>query len=48
MGKGRIMVDIRIGSYKTGDKIGKTHDHGTGFRIQSQHLTELYSEHIKI
>lgn len=45
---GRLMVDIRIGSYKTGSKIGKVHDHGTGFRVQSQHLTDLYSEHIEI
>lgn len=31
--KGDIIVDIRIGVYKTGKNKGKTHDHGTGFRI---------------
>lgn len=30
---GDIMVDIRIGVYNTGKNKGKTHDHGTGFRI---------------
>ncbi|MDE8259745.1 MvaI/BcnI family restriction endonuclease [Erysipelothrix rhusiopathiae] len=30
---GAVKVDIRIGAYKTGLKRGKTHDHGTGFRI---------------
>ncbi len=31
--KGDILIDIRIGVYNTGKKKGKTHDHGTGFRI---------------
>ncbi len=31
---GDIFVDIRIGVYNTGKNIGKTHDHGTGFRIK--------------
>ena len=30
---GDIMVDIRIGVYNSGKNKGKTHDHGTGFRI---------------
>lgn len=30
---GDIKIDIRIGVYNTGKNIGKTHDHGTGFRI---------------
>lgn len=30
---GDIVVDIRIGVYNTGKNKGKTHDHGTGFRI---------------
>lgn len=30
---GDIMVDIRIGIYNSGKNKGKTHDHGTGFRI---------------
>lgn len=35
---GYIMVDIRIGVYNTGKNKGKTHDHGTGFRIKLEHL----------
>jgi hypothetical protein len=35
---GELMVDIRIGVYASGKNIGKTHDHGTGFRI---HLDKL-------
>ncbi len=41
--KGLIMYDIRIGSYKTGKNIGKTHDHGSGFRILEKNLKTLYS-----
>ena len=32
--KGKIYVDLRIGQYHTGKNKGKTHDHGTGFRIR--------------
>lgn len=35
---GKIKVDIRIGQYPD----GKTHDHGTGFRIQDRSLTEIF------
>lgn len=35
---GDIKIDIRIGAYKSGSKKGKTHDHGTGFRIQIKDL----------
>ena len=31
--KGEIDVDLRIGQYHNGKNKGKTHDHGTGFRI---------------
>lgn len=31
---GDIFVDIRIGVYNKGKNKGKTHDHGTGFRIK--------------
>jgi hypothetical protein len=41
--KGFIMYDIRIGSYKSGKNIGKTHDHGSGFRILEKNLKKLYS-----
>ena len=31
---GEIYVDLRIGQYHNGKNKGKTHDHGTGFRIR--------------
>lgn len=31
---GKIYVDLRIGQYHDGPNKGKTHDHGTGFRIR--------------
>ena len=42
------MIDIRIGSYKSGKNLGKTHDHGTGFRIKPEDLKNLYSEKITV
>lgn len=42
--EGKLMIDIRIGSYKSGKKKGKTHDHGTGFRIKPADLNCLYTE----
>lgn len=46
--KGLIMYDIRIGSYQSGINYGKTHDHGSGFRIAENNLSKLYSTHEKI
>jgi hypothetical protein len=40
---GKIMVDLRIGYYKSGKNIGKTHDHGTGFRIKSSDILDLFT-----
>jgi len=37
---GVLLVDIRIGAYKAGKKAGKTHDHGTAFRINMEKLLE--------
>ena len=45
---GKLMVDIRIGSYKSGKNKGKTHDHGTGFRIKPNDLTKLYAVTLNI
>lgn len=42
--EGKIMYDIRIGSYASGKKYGKAHDHGSGFRILEPNLALLYSE----
>ncbi len=35
---GDLFIDIRIGVYASGKNKGKTHDHGTGFRIILQKL----------
>lgn len=42
--EGGIMVDIRIGTYKSGPSEGKPHDHGTGFRVKKEFLKNLYEE----
>lgn len=39
---GRIMYDIRIGSYQSGPNYGKPHDHGSCFRILESDLKHLY------
>lgn len=46
--EGKMMIDIRIGSYKSGKNKGKTHDHGTGFRISPSDLSVLYSETLDV
>ncbi|AEH02719.1 MvaI/BcnI restriction endonuclease family protein [Lacinutrix sp. 5H-3-7-4] len=46
--EGKLMVDIRIGSYKSGRNKGKTHDHGTGFRIRPSDLNLLYNDTLDI
>ncbi|MFD1259264.1 MvaI/BcnI family restriction endonuclease [Entomomonas asaccharolytica] len=43
MKQGKIMYDIRLGAYKTGPKIGKAHDHGSGFRIKKENFGQLYN-----
>ena len=42
--KGIIMYDVRIGAYKTGEKKGRTHDHGSGFRIKKTDMVSLYRQ----
>lgn len=39
---GRLAIDIRIGVYASGKNAGKTHDHGTAFRMNLQDLLTLY------
>lgn len=46
--QGKIMYDIRMGSYQSGQKIGKPHDHGSGFRILPRDLRLLYAKHEKV
>lgn len=45
--EGKIQYDIRIGSYNNPEKknYGKTHDHGSGFRIKSKDIYDLYEIH---
>lgn len=40
--EGVIMYDVRVGAYKMGSKAGKTHDHGSGFRIKRENMARLY------
>lgn len=40
---GSIMFDIRIGVYNSGKSYGKTHDHGSGFRIKKENFHLLYN-----
>lgn len=46
--EGLIMYDIRIGAYKTGANKGKTHDHGSGFRIKRENMKLLYKTSLTI
>ena len=39
---GIIKYDFRLGVYRTGKKIGKTHDHGSGFRINKNDLDKVF------
>lgn len=40
---GNIQFDIRIGVYNSGKNIGKTHDHGSGFRVKRENFKKLYT-----
>lgn len=46
--KGEIQYDIRMGYYKSGENIGKPHDHGSGFRIHRNELFELYDDYFEL
>ena len=46
--RGEIMFDIRVGVYKTGSKRGKTHDHGSGFRVKRDNMQLLYEDCVEI
>ena len=39
---GIIKYDIRLGVYRTGNNKGKTHDHGSGFRIHKSDLSKIF------
>ena len=40
--QGKLLIDIRIGVYASGKNAGKTHDHGTAFRMHLEDLLESY------
>lgn len=41
---GKIMFDIRIGVYRAGSNAGKTHDHGSGFRLKKTDFHSLFDK----
>lgn len=43
--EGVICLDIRVGTYTSGKRLGLPHDHGTGFRIHHRHLDSLFEEY---
>ena len=45
---GKIYVDLRIGQYQSGPNAGKTHDHGTGFRIREIDQPSLFTVNRRI
>ena len=45
---GKIYVDLRIGQYHDGPNKGKTHDHGTGFRIRENDQPLLFTMNRRI
>jgi hypothetical protein len=44
----KIMYDIRIGSYKTGSNYGKVHDHGSGFRVRKENMSDVFDSEIDV
>lgn len=46
--EGKIYVDLRIGQYHSGPNKGKTHDHGTGFRIKEIDHPRLFKSSRRI
>lgn len=40
---GDILYDIRIGVYGNGKNKGKTHDHGSGFRIKKDRIAKVFN-----
>ena len=44
----KLKVDIRIGVYRSGKRIGKYHDHGTGFRIHKRDFLDIFNNYQKL
>lgn len=43
--KGIIRITFKIGVFKSGRRIGQTHDHGTSFNIRECDLLKLYNKY---
>lgn len=43
-----LVFEFRIGIYRSGEKKGKSHDHGSAFRINKDSLYKIYNKHKKI
>lgn len=41
--EGLILYDIRIGVYRSGKLKGKTHDHGSGFRVLKNNIDKVFN-----
>lgn len=41
--KGHIRISLKLGTYKSGEKKGQFHDHGTSFDINRKYLTSIFS-----
>src|SRR3989338_584945 len=41
--EGLILYDVRIGVYRSGKMKGKTHDHGSGFRVLKNNLGKIFN-----
>ena len=42
--KDYIRIQFKIGVFKSGKRIGQTHDRGTGFQIHEKHINSLYKK----
>ena len=42
---GKITICFKIGVFKSGERVGQTHDHGTGFNIKKEHFELLYNKY---
>ena len=40
--EGQIKYDIRLGVFRSGKNFGKTHDHGSGFRIVRNSIPKVF------
>lgn len=48
MEQGKIVYELRCGTYKSGKKLGNPHDHGSAFRIKKKSIEELFPNHEEI